>query len=236
MLNNKLMALLSIRFHTPILCQERATLILSRTRLVATILMSLMLLWIPVDGILVSGDHLKTMILARIASAAVLSALVFYRPKIVSLRAAFTALSLLLAVPMFFYWYANIDLRGVVAVTPEDVFIEKSYINFSILITMLVSLFPLTLIEGALLGVGLVFATTLVLAETGGLINCGVIWCETLWLNASIAVIAAIASVSQLHFMERFVEYASQDRMTRLLKRDYGLPLMETLFLVANRD
>ena len=236
MLNNKILPLLSIRFHEPILSQERAALILSRTRLVATILMFLMLLWIPIDGFLVPGDHLKNIVLARIASAIFLSGLVFYRQKIVSLSAAFTALTALLAVPMFFFWYANMDLHVLASVTSEDVFVKGSYVNFSILITMLISLFPLTFVEGALFGVGLVFATAFVFLETGRLYGCGILWCEDLWLSASVAAIAVVASMSQLHFMERFVEYASQDRMTGLLKRDYGLPLMETLFLIAKRD
>lgn len=236
MSDKKIINLFSIRYHPLILRQERAALILSRTRLVALILMMLMVFWIPIDIIMISGSQVKTIIFSRCISAIVFSGLIFYRPRIISLTAAFTSLFFLLAIPMVFYWYANIGLRGLSTLSPENAFVKTSYINFSILVTMLITLFPLTVVEAGILGLGLVFATAFVLIETDGLDNCGVLWCGLLWLDMAITGIAVIASMSQLHFMMRFIEYASQDRMTGMLKRDYGLHLMENMFLLAKEN
>ena len=236
MFSHKILPLLNSHYHSLILSQERTVLILSRIRLVALILMLLMVLWIPIDFLLMPWDKAKDIVIARVVCAVLLGSKFFYRPRIPTVNQALVSFVALLAVPMFFYWYANTVLLDLVSATPETAFVKMSYMNFSILLTMLLTLFPLTAIEGILFGTGLVAMTALVLIVTGGLHSYGSIWGGTIWQDISITSIAIIASISQLHFMAGFVELSAHDRMTGLLKRDYGTSLLETLFQVTRRN
>ncbi|TNE32596.1 MAG: GGDEF domain-containing protein [Alphaproteobacteria bacterium] len=219
--------------HSLMLIMSRAALMRDRVRLCAVILSALMLLWIPVDIALLGSDTASGILAARGAAAVFLIVLIFLRPP--KTHAFFGKLyfALLLSVPMMFFCYANLALAGV-EWTEQNIFIKSAYAHFPVLVVMLLCFFPLTVLESLLFGGALIFFTYFAalnnVAPAAMLLELG-----TLWILCVVTVIVAVSSVSQLHFMSKFVDFTTHDEMTGCLRRDYGETLLETIFDMSQR-
>src|SRR5690606_24071675 len=141
--------------------------------------------------------------------------------------------ALLLSVPMLFFCYANLQLAEM-EWTAQNIFIKSAYAHFSIPVVMMLCLFPLTVLECTVFGGLLLFVTYFTAlnpaAPAAMLLEFG-----TLWIMCVVTVIAAVSSISQLHFMSKFVEITTHDEMTGCLRRDYGETLLETIFALSQR-
>ncbi len=215
------------------LVMSRTALIRDRVRLCAIILSALMLLWIPIDLALLGSETASGILAARGVAAAFLIILIFLRPP--KTHAVFGKLyfALLLSIPMVFFCYANLQLAGL-EWTPQNIFIKSAYAHFPVLVVMLLCLFPLTVLECVLFGGLLVFFTYFSALNTATpaamLLELG-----TIWIMCVVTAIAAVSSVSQLHFMSKFVDFTTHDEMTGCLRRDYGESLLETIFDMSQR-
>lgn len=226
--------LLDSRSHSLTLVQARIHLIHFRVKLTALITAVLMTAWIPLDiAFMPWTNSIKVIILARLLSTAALLLLMFYRPRSLSSFIASLQLALLLTVPLLFFFYTNEQLQGQLW-TENNIFVKSSYAHFPILIAMLLSLFPLTAKEGALLGGSIIGVAALV--ANGDLTPAHMLFGHgTIWVLFVVTGLAIISGMSQLYFMAGFVEYSTRDEMTECLKRDYGLVLLDALFAVAER-
>jgi len=204
-----------------------------RVRLCAIILSALMLLWIPIDIMLLDYKTASGILTARCVAAGLLIVLIFLRPP--KTRAFFGKLyfALLLLIPMIFFFYTNLQLAGM-EWTAQNVFDKSAYAHFPILVAMLLCLFPLTILECLLFGSALIILTLFAALNTATpaamLLEFG-----TLWIMCVVTLIAAVSAVSQLHFMSKFVDLTTHDEMTGCLRRDYGETLLETIFDMSQR-
>jgi diguanylate cyclase (GGDEF)-like protein len=232
-LYSKIALLFSSKKHSLILIQARTELLFIRAKLVILILALLMIAWIPLDIAFMTWADIWGIVLARIISAIVLIGVMLYQPQRPSLPIAYNMLVIIFLVPMLFFWYANRELQNI-AWTEQALFIKIAYAHLPILIAMLLSLFPLTAIEGVLVGGGITVIT--VLALMGDAIQ-GRIFIDygMMWIQVVVTGLAVIAGMSQLHFMAGFIEHSTHDEITGCLKRDDSLNLMEALFAVSKR-
>lgn len=233
MFQDKTASLFGTSGHSLTLVQSRMQLVHARVKLTALIVALLLAAWIPVDLFFMPWDDMRGVVFARALSAALLVWLIFYKPHVLSPFIANAMLVFLLTVPMLFFCYVNMELRGF-AWAEQSLFFKSAYAHLPILIVMLLSMFPLTAVEGALLGGGLTLITVIAASISGTpaqmLVEHG-----TLWIQLVVTVLAVIAGMSQLHFMAGFVEYSTRDDMTGCLKRDYGMSLMDALFAACAR-
>lgn len=227
------MPLLTTGGHSLPLTQSRIELILARVRLTAAILAVLMVAWIPIDMAFLPWRDFSIVAAARVLAAALFAWLMFYKPAASSLMRARAMLALLLAVPLVFFWYANIALTDT-GWTDKTLFIKSAYAHLPRLTALLLCLFPLTALEGAALGFGILLVNTVatLLPQTPAslLVPQG-----THILQAVVTTIAVIAGMSQLQFMAGFIRHSTTDQMTGCLRRDYGLRLLQSLFATTQR-
>lgn len=230
---SKIAPLCGTRDHSLTLIQARTDLVCLRVRLTALIAAILMVAWVPIDFAFMPWEGIRGIIIARVIAASALMAILFYKPRSPTPLNISGLLTLLVAIPLLFFCYANGHLQGM-AFEEKTLFVKSSYAQFPVLIAMLLSLFPLTAKEGIVIGGSITAITFLAssLPETPAhtLLDQG-----TIWIQLVVTGLAIIAGMSQLHFMAGFVEYSTIDAMTGCLKRDYGLKLLETLFAVAQR-
>lgn len=225
--------LLGTGSHSLSLIQSRIELILARVRLTAAILGVLMVAWIPVDMAFLPWSDLGNVAAARALAAMLFMWLLFYKPPAPSLARARAMLAVLLAIPLVFFWYANIALTDT-GWTDKTLFIKSAYAHLPHLIALLLCLFPLTALEGAVFGFGilLVAAAAALMPQTPSSL---LVAQGTVILQAVITAIAVIAGMSQLQFMAGFIRHSTTDQMTGCLRRDYGLRLLQSLFATAQR-
>ena len=230
---SSILPLLDDHDHSLTLVQARTELVRFRVKLTALIIGTLMLGWIPVDLYFMPWESIKGIIAARIFLAAALSIFLFYQPRTMPYLKASGLLAILIAIPAMFFLYANSFLQHQ-DFDQQTQFVKSSYAHFSLLVAMLLSLFPLTAKEGLIIGSGIGIVTLVAawIPDTPAhmLLDNGAIW-----IHVVVTILAIIAGMSQLHFMAGFVEYSTRDEMTGSLKRDYGLRLLEEFFFIAER-
>lgn len=221
--------LLDSRDHSLTLIHARAELIRFRVKLTALITSALMLGWIPIDVAFMPWENIKGIIAARLVSAIALLTFLVCLPRL----KAGGLIGILISIPAIFFLYANSLLQGKIF-DEQILFIKSSYAHFSLIIAMLLSLFPLTAKEGLAIGFG-ISVITLIAAWIPNTPAHMLLDGGTIWVHIVVTALAIIAGMSQLHFMASFVEYSTRDEMTGCLKRDYGLTLLEELFAIAER-
>lgn len=201
----------------PLLDRQRAKVIIFRVRLVALLFAILTPLWIGVDMILMTPDASTNLAVARVVASAAFGLIAAFYPLSHRLRAAWGALGLLLLVPIGFFLFshpylASKDLQGV-----ENA-IASGYAFLPFIMAAGLSLFPLTLLEGALYAVPVLAAQMAVLL----LDLDAIVWTThvgALWLLLLISVVSTCSGMSQLHLMDGLIHESSHDPLTGALTR-----------------
>lgn len=212
---------------------ERDAIAVRRTRLAAVIFAVLIVAWTAVD-VLALGPTAGGLIgVGRVMAGAGFALVAVYcsaagRPK------ARVALALLFAVPLPFYTYAMfvLYLTGIDLSTSA---IATTYVELPFIAVACIALFPLGAIEGALLALPYVLAAVAV-ASLPGAPFAGVLDFGVAWLVAVVALIAIVASVSQLRFMTAVIDQSSRDALTGTLSRRVGEEILRVGVGVARRQ
>lgn len=215
--------------------RRRSLLILSRVRLVAATFAVLTPLWIPVDLII-----FETALAMYLAALRVMASIAFvllalsYRGSD-SVAVARWGLVWLLTIPTVFFLISHPLLAQFAINDPAQQVIAAGYAFLPFVMVAGLSVFPITALEGALLGLPLVGAYFLT----------GVLGYQLLpfashlgaqWLLLLLAMVATLSGMSQLHFMSQLVDQSSHDGLTRAYNRRVGEEMLVQQFVTAMRS
>lgn len=214
--------------------RRRARLILGRVRLVAAVFAVLTLLWIPLDlAIFKTTMALYLAALRVLASVAfVLLALSFRRTD--NCHAATLSLVWLLAIPSLFFLISHPLLAQFPLLSPEQQVVAAGYAFLPFVMVAGLAMFPVSALEGILLGMAPLLAYFL----TGLMSSQLLPFASHLgaqWLLLLLTVVATLAGMSQLRFLDRLVDEGAFDPITGTYSRRIGEILLAQSFITAQR-
>lgn len=215
--------------------RRRSLLILSRVRLVAATFAVLTPLWIPIDLII-----FETALAVYLAALRVLASIAFvllalsYRGSD-SMAVARWGLVWLLVIPTVFFLVSHPLLAQFAINDPAQQVIAAGYAFLPFVMVAGLSVFPITALEGALLGLPLVVAYFLT-----GLLGYQLLpfasHLGAQWLLLLLAMVATLSGMSQLHFMSQLVDQSSHDGLTRAYNRRVGEEMLVQQFVTSIRS
>jgi len=219
--------------HPTLLARRRATMIVNRVRLFAFLFAVLTPLWSIVDVIVFPAPLWIMLAVMRLLACAAFSWLLAgYRPS-GNLFNAYRAIAILFAIPTVFY-VASHALLGSHELTGLSAAIGAGYAFLPFVLLAGLSIFPLTLLESA------VIASPILVAQA----IAGYLSWETLnwpsfagafWLLALITGVSALAGISQLTFMVVLVHQAIRDPLTGGFSRGSGEEILDLHFVNSGR-
>lgn len=215
--------------HIALIGARRADMLLSRTKLVAALFAILTPLWGIVDYRFLPEALAQDLLLGRtLATLAFVSILAFFSTPAGLVRNSRLALLLLFSVPSFFFLYSTVILAPH-ALSGMAAALAATHAFLPFLVMAGLSIFPLTVLEAALLALPILVAK----AGAGLLFWPTVDWplaLGTLWLLLLIGAVATLASVSQLAFIIALVRNAIRDPLTGAFSRQGGSELLALQF------
>jgi diguanylate cyclase (GGDEF)-like protein len=146
---------------------------------------------------------------------------------------AYRALALLFAIPTVFY-VASHTLLGEYQLTQFSAAVATGYAFLPFVLMAGLAIFPLTLMENAVLACSLLLAQAL----AGYLAWATLSWptfAGGFWLLVLIAGVAALAGLSQLAFMIALVRQAMRDPLTGVFSRGGGREILQLQWDTARR-
>ena len=219
--------------HLSLLARRRATMLVTRVRLLAFLFAVLTPLWSGVDLIVFPFPLWLNLALIRLLACGTFASLLLYRPN-GNLFDAYRAMALLFAIPTVFY-IASYVLLGRYQLTGMSAAISAGYAFLPFVLLAGLSIFPLTLLEN------LIFASPILIAQ----VIAGALRWETVdwpsfagafWLLVLITGVSALAGMSQLAFMIALVRQAIRDPLTGIFSRRSGEEVLALQFSVAARS
>ncbi len=212
---------------------ERDVIAVRRTRIAAVIFAVLIVAWTAVDVAALGPTAGGLIGVGRVMAGAAFALVAVYcsaagRPK------TRPALALLFAVPLPFYTYAMFVL-WLTGIDLASSAVATTYVELPFIAVACIALFPLGALEGALLALPYILISIAVAALPGapfaGVLDFGVAWLVTV-----VALIAVVASVSQLRFMTALIDQSSRDALTGALSRRVGEEILRVGVGVARRQ
>lgn len=230
----EMMWLLFPHKHMSLLSTRRATMIISRVRMIAALLAVFTVLFIVPDVILLPSPACWKLAIGRIIAGVAFAGLALSFHGSNRIRDAYLALAALFAIPTAFFIYSYLLLSGAylngIAAT-----ITATYAFLPIVMVAGLSMFPLTALEGAIYAAPVLIAeiaSALLQVDTLNLTSL----ISTSWLVVIIAVVATLSSMSQLGFVISLVRTAIRDTLTGCYSRMSGTELLEIQFIIATRS
>jgi diguanylate cyclase (GGDEF)-like protein len=225
--------LLRPRHHPALVARQRAKMIISRVRWVAILFAVLTPLWIVIDVAVFAWPLWGKLAVARlITSAAFVALAVVFRASF-RMRDAWLAMAVMFAIPTLFFLYSHPLLAGHAMESMASA-IASGYAFLPFVMLTGLAVFPLTAVEGVIFALPVLAAEAGVAAMQLDMLG----WTSHMgafWLLLLIAVVATLASMSQLHFMAALVRQSSKDPLTGALNRRSGEELLELQFDLAAR-
>jgi len=222
--------------HMTLLSTRRATMILSRVRLIALLFAVLTVLFIIPDLLLLPWPVSGQLALGRIASSLAFIGLLFSFRSARRMRDAYLALAIMFAIPTLFFVVSYALLAQVqMSASGLAPTITAVYAFLPLIMVAGLSMFPLTAIEGA------IFASPVLIAEiASGFMRMDSLnlspMISTSWLVIVIAIVATLSGMSQLGFMIALVHTALRDALTGCFSRLSGVELLEIQFIISIRS
>jgi diguanylate cyclase (GGDEF)-like protein len=215
--------------------RRRSLLILSRVRLVAATFAVLTPLWIPVDLFIFEPTLAMYLAALRVlASIAFVLLSLSYRGSD-NTAVARWGLVWLLAIPTVFFLISHPLLAQFAINDPAQQVIAAGYAFLPFVMVAGLSVFPITAIEGVLLA-GPLLAAYLLTGVLGYQMLPFASHLGALWLLLLLAMVSALAGMSQLHFMSQLVDQSSHDGLTRAYNRRVGEEMVAQQFITALRS
>ena len=232
--NERLSNLFTAANHSSLLTRRRATVILSRIRLLSLVTAAFFVSGIFLDTLYFDGATFKSLLIFRCISAFMLLLLIFGIRKAESIQSAYRA--------MFIFFSANLVFQALFQplVLPEYFqsigdFPTAGYAIFPFLIAACISIFPLSIKETFLAVVLFLVAELLIVTLATSELN------PQPGLGVLVSLISACAlcsfsAISQLSYMVSLVKQASVDSLTQCFSRNSGEEILEVQFRIANRQ
>ncbi len=222
--------------HMTLLSIRRATMIVSRVRLIALLFAILNVLFIIPDLLMLPLAATGYLAIGRVASSLAFVGLLLSFRGAQRMRDAYFALAIMFAIPTLFFVFSYALLsQGHLSASSMASTITAIYAFLPLIMVAGLSMFPLTALEGA------VFASPVLLAEIGsGLMRMDTLnlspLISTSWLVIVIAIVATLSGMSQLGFMIALVHTALRDALTGCFSRLSGEELLEIQFIISIRS
>ena len=193
---------------------SRASYISSRVKVLALLFSLLALLWIPLDIMIIQDEgNLYTILLLRIVFSFLLLLLALWPANSVALEIARLRLALFLIIPGLFYVGSRVVFNG--SMDADGALLGYSFFPF--LMVALLTVVPLTLVEGILF-ISLTSSFYVIAAALGQeLFSRHVL--GDLWLLSLLGLVALWVQMSQLHMLMRLYREATRDALTGLVNR-----------------
>ncbi len=222
--------------HMTLLSTRRASMILSRVRLIALLFAVLTIIFIIPDFLVLPWPASGQLALARVATSLAFIGLMFAFRNAQRMRDAYTALAIMFAIPTLFFVISYALLAQAEMNTNSfAATITAIYAFLPLIMVAGLSMFPLTAIEG------IIYASPVLIAEvvTGYMrmdnLNLSPL-ISTSWLVIVIAIVATLSGMSQLGFMIALVHTALRDSLTGCFSRLSGVELLEIQFIISIRS
>ncbi|ABM62162.1 GGDEF domain-containing protein [Halorhodospira halophila] len=226
--------LLRPRQHDTLLGRQRARIIIGRVRMIALLLAVLTPLWIIMDVIFFPREQAQLLALGRVIISLAFLGLAVGLRNTAELSRGWVALGLLFAIPTVFYVFSH-ALIGSVASHGAAAAAAAGYAFLPFVMMAGLSVFPLTAVEALIYALPMLLAKALMAALDIATVDWGAQY-SALWLLGLITLVAASASLSQLHFMAQLVERSSRDPLTGCINRAHGEELLKRQAALARRD
>ncbi len=222
--------------HSNLLKSYRAQLLISRIRLLAALFAVMTPVWIIFDFLFLPTDLAMKLAGGRMVATVGFLLLALFWEKSDRMAQAYVALGLLFLIPSLFFAMTNLLFAS--HTLPVDGFsagLVTGYLFLPFVMAAGISIFPLTVLEGALLALPAlltqIYAMQSTTPLTGSDGSLGIFW-----LLLLIVAIAILAAVSQLHFWCELVNKTSRDPLTGAYNRAAGQELMDKYFFLARRS
>lgn len=224
---------LALRTHHTLLDTRRAEVIVSRIAITSALFALLTPLWGAAEYLVLPREVWIGLAIGRVlATLGFIGILLFLAGEKEFIRAR-RALWMLFSIPTLFYLFSSYCLAGHVFTGYAAILVTTHSLVLLIVATGL-SLFPLTLAEGALIALPLLLAkvaiTFIYWQPEDWPASIGAVW-----LLAMIAAVALLASNSQLAFTVALLHQAIRDRLTNCFSRASGEELLTLQFMASLR-
>lgn len=231
-----LRGLLAPWYQSDLVAAQRASLIISRVRMVAAFFAILTPLWILLDIVFFPAETWTKLAAARAISSVAFGGLAFAYRKSDRIQDAYVSIAVLFSIPTGFFIFSHWlfgDMTGDVHGLASSLVAGYAFLPF--IMAAGLSVFPLTALEG------FVFAGPAIMVEIlAGLYGSGVVDPDShfglLWLLSLIAAVAVLSGMSQLHYLIEIIIKSSHDQLTNAFNRAAGEELLEKYFLLSQRN
>lgn len=226
--------LLSPKKHMALLTTRRATMMISRVRLVAALFAILTPLWIVVDMVVFVWPLSTLLALGRIVVSIAFATLALSYRRSKRMLDAYIALAAMFAIPTLFFVYSQ-HLISLYHLAGLAVAVSAGYAFLPFIMAVGLSVFPLTVVEGVAFAAPVLlvdlYAELARINEIGNSAFLG-----TFWLLLLIATVAILAGMSQLGFMIAMVRQSIRDPLTGCFSRSSGEELLDIQFILSVRS
>lgn len=205
--------LLTIKNHSNDFNGTRAEQVNMRLQLIALAFGVMAPLWIPIDHYTLEGEALQSMVWMRILFAISMLLIGFWSTQTFDITSSRRRLALLLLPPGLFYTLSLPLLNGSIA---NDALL-LGYTFFPFLMVVMLTIFPLTMMEGLSYTLLIALFTLSPHLLMGTLLTADAV--RDLWLLGLLAAICMWPGMAQLHMLLTLYRQASRDPLTRLVNR-----------------
>ena len=220
--------------HMALLSTRRASMIISRVRLIAALFAVLTTLFIIPDILVLPWPVSGQLAIGRIVASIAFAVLAFSFNGSTRMRDAYLSLGLMFAIPTAFF-IASYALLAQQHLNGISSTIQATYAFLPLLMVAGLSMFPLTALEGAIFAVPVLAAEVVSSLMNMEMLNLSPL-ISTAWLVTLIAIVATLSGMSQLGFMIALVRMAIRDALTGCFSRMSGMELLEIQFIIATRS
>ena len=183
-----------------------------------------------VDATLFGWPGWTLLAIARIIAGGLFGLLAWYAAPP---RAAFLALLWLFSIPIGFFLFSDFALAHI-EIPHHAIAVTTAYIYLPFIVAAGISLFPLSVLEIATIGLPLI-GITVWISLSGGPVGHAYDF-GAVWELCLITGIAGLAAITQLGSLAASIEKAAHDPLTSLLTRRFGEQILEILFQIAVRS
>ncbi len=191
---------------------SRADYIHNRVRILGLIYAALVILWIPIDALLVPNGMLTALAITRTVACICFLAVALVRHNPHHLPLARVRLGLLVAIPCVFYFITQLIL-----VDGVSEWAAMGYGFYPYVMIAQLAIFALTLLEGLALALPVFLIVLATAAVKGTFFSADTI--ANLWLLGLLLSLALWAQMSQLQMLLRLYRQATRDPLTGLFNR-----------------
>jgi diguanylate cyclase (GGDEF)-like protein len=205
--------ILTTSVHSSDFKNSRAEYISIRIRTLALVFALLAPLWIPIDYALMEGPVFMKFLALRVGFTVAFLALALWGTRCNRLTMARLRITLFITIPGLFY----LASYSIMSNGHNDATLLLGYSFLPLLIMALMTIVPLTLLEGAGFMALIVAIFIVTHLSNGTLFTISVL--SELWLLLLLGVIALWVQISQLHMLMRLYREATRDALTGLVNR-----------------